>query len=48
MTESEKEMVAHWDAVSKAVLATASQYDLTPMYVILEFCCENDYPESVN
>ena len=48
MTESEKEMVAHWDAVSEAVLATASQFDITPLYVIEEFCVDSDFPESVN
>ena len=47
MTEAEKEMVAHWDAVSEAVLATASQCDITPQYVIEEFCINSDFPESV-
>ena len=48
MTEAEKEMVAHWDAVSEAVLDTASQFDIAPQYVIEEFCIHTDYPESVN
>ena len=48
MTEKEVVMVDYWDKVSEAVLATASEYNITPMYVILEFCCESDWPESVN
>ena len=48
MTEAEKEMVAHWDAVSEAVLATAAQFDITPQYVIEEWCINGDFPESVN
>ena len=48
MTEKEVVMVDYWDTVSEAVLATASEYNLTPMYVILEFCVDSDFPENVN
>ena len=48
MTEKEVVMVDYWDKVSEAVSATASENNLTPMYVILEFCVDSDFPESVN
>ena len=48
MTDADQEMIAHWDEVSEAVIATASQYDITPQYVIEEFCIHTDFPESVN
>ena len=48
MTEKEVVMVDYWDKVSEAVLSTASEYNITPLYTILEFCVDSDFPESVN
>jgi hypothetical protein len=44
MTEAEKEMVEYWDSVSDAVLAFANKYKIPPMYTIMEFCVDSDYP----
>ena len=47
MTEAEQQMVEHWDSVSEAVLSFSEKHNINPMYTILEFCCENDYPEEL-
>ena len=47
MTEKETVMVDYWDKVSEAVLATASEFNITPQYVIEEFCIDSDFPNKM-
>lgn len=41
-------MVEYWDEVSDAVLAHSKKHKVPPMYTIMEFCTDSDFPEEVD
>ena len=41
-------MTRYWDEVSDAVLATADKHNVTPQYVIEEWCLDSDFPDEID